>query len=197
MNSELDEDIGVILATKEDVLHITEQLERISERQEAITQLLKIVVKSRMTQKLTALQEILYQRRHLTAAEVETYLGTSRNWALKLMRNLSKIDPHIKFIKGRPEERVVSYIVYLQKADFGNYEAIIQQIGNAGHASINWLSKRFDISLKDSKILAVSFCQDNPNYIVDDSAMFNGKGVSFAEGVRILAKPKHEENVNC
>ena len=197
MNSELDEGIGVILATKEDIQQINERLDRIWERQEASIHLQKLNAKNRMTQMLITLQEILYQKRHLTAAEIERYFGISRNWALNRMRSLSKIDPHVKFIKGRPEERVISYIVYLQKADLGNYEAIIQQIGIAGHVSLDWLSKRFDISLKDARLLAVSFCQDNPNYIVDENAMFNGKGVSFAQGVRILAKPKHEENVNC
>lgn len=153
-----------------------------------IIQMLKILLKQK-SDKLTGLEDELRRKKILTSRDVQDAFDISRNWALNLMRALSKSDPNIVFVLGDKKCQRPSRLLFKDNPDFKNFEVIKQLIEEQGYATIKCIKEKFGLSRREANLFAENFCAYDPIYKVDESLLFNDTRIPTEEGIRLIKKP--------
>lgn len=88
--------------------------EEIYEKLTNMESMIQTMLRVNKSDKLKILEDELKKRKRIDVGQVQSLLGTSRPWALTLMRKLSK-ESNYKFIKGSKERKTPSVLLYSEQ----------------------------------------------------------------------------------
>ena len=88
--------------------------EEIYEKLTNMESMIQTMLRVNKSDKLKILEDELKKRKRIDVGQVQSLLGTSRPWALTLMRKLSK-ESNYKFIKGSKDAKLLQYYYIVNK----------------------------------------------------------------------------------
>lgn len=132
-------------------------------------ELLKTLVRQRMSNKLERLHETVKEKTMLDCGQVERMLGCSRPHALTLMRKLAKL-PGFRFRVGTQEFHQPSVIVYdVSAAARDQDKQLLALFEKSASVTLMDIMRSFGVTIREARTLACNFVDAHPEYNLDEN----------------------------
>jgi hypothetical protein len=136
------------------------------EKLDAILELLKFVVKQRISNKKNRLIEEMQNRGRMNTGEVMTFLGVSRTWAIDMMKKVSE-HPGFSYIGGNKETQRPTIIIYNESKVINDQMIRIKKsLDKNLILTFNEIMISLDVPINTARIIAEYFISQNKGFVI-------------------------------